>query len=82
MGLGLGLALGVLVAGGLEFIDDRLHSEKAIKALLPMKVISEIPDILTPSDERRTRATWLEWTASVLVFGIILAGSVYSYLKS
>ena len=83
MGLGLGLALGVLVAGGLEFIDDRLHSEKAIKALLPMKVISEIPDILTPSDERRSkRATWLEWTASVLVFGIILAGSAYSYLKS
>ena len=76
LGLGLGLGLGVLVVGGLEFIDDRLHSEKAIKALLPMKVISEIPDILTPSDERRSKRTmWLEWVASVLVFVIILAGS-------
>ena len=35
-------------------MDDRLHSEKEIKALLPMKVISEIPEILTPSDERRS----------------------------
>ena len=46
MGLGFGLALGVVVAGGFEFMDDRLHSEKQIKALLPMKVISEIPEIL------------------------------------
>jgi succinoglycan biosynthesis transport protein ExoP len=83
LGLGLGLGLGVLVVGGLEFIDDRLHSEKAIKALLPMKVISEIPDILTPSDERRSkRMMWLGWVASVLVFMIILAGSAYSYLRS
>ena len=29
-------------------MDDRLHSEKEIKALLPMKVLSEIPEILTP----------------------------------
>ena len=83
LGLGLGLGLGVLVAGAMEFIDDRLHSEKVIKALLPMKVISEIPDILTPSDERRSkRKMWLEWVASVLVFMIILAGSAYSYLRS
>ena len=83
LGLGLGLVLGVLVVGGLEFLDDRLHSEKAIKALLPMKVISEIPDVLTPSDERRSKRTiWLEWVASVLVFVIILAGSAYSYLRS
>ena len=82
-GVGLGLALGVLVAYGLEFIDDRLHSEKALKALLRMKVISEIPEILTPSDERRgKRRVWLGWAATVLVFMIILAGSAFSYLKS
>jgi polysaccharide biosynthesis transport protein len=83
LGLGLGLGLGVLVAGGLEFFDDRLHSEKAIKALLPMKVISEIPAILTPSDERRSkRSMWLQWVASGLAFSIMLAGCVYSYFWS
>ena len=32
IGLGVGLALGFLVAGGFEFMDDRLHSEKEIKS--------------------------------------------------
>jgi polysaccharide biosynthesis transport protein len=83
MGLGFGLAMGVLLVACLEFMDDRLHSEKGIKALLPMKVISEIPDILTPSEELKSkRVVWLEWTASVFVFGIILAASAYSYLRS
>ena len=53
IGLGVGLALGVLVAGGFEFIDGRLHGEKEIKALLPVKVICEIPQIATPADERK-----------------------------
>jgi polysaccharide biosynthesis transport protein len=82
-GVGFGLALGVLVAGGLEFIDDRLHSENAIKALLPIKVIAEIPEISTPSDERSSkRMAWLGWAATVLVFATILAGSAFSYLRS
>jgi polysaccharide biosynthesis transport protein len=82
-GVGFGLALGLLVACGLEFIDDRLHSEKVIKALLPMKIISEIPEISTPSDERRSkRMMWLGWVATVLIFVTILAGSAFSYLRS
>ena len=32
IGLGVGLALGLVVAGGFEFMDDRLHSEKQIKS--------------------------------------------------
>lgn len=83
MGLGLGIALGLLVAGGLEFFDDRMHSDKAIKALLPMKIVSEIPEIVTPSDERKVRTSIrLQWAASALVLLIILVGSAFSYLRS
>ena len=83
IGLGFGLALGLVVAGGFEFMDDRLHSEKEIKALLPMKVISEIPEILNPSDERSSRKRMLlGWAMAALVFAIILAGSVFSYRHS
>ena len=83
MGLGLGLALGVVVAGGFEFMDDRLHTEKEIKALLPMKVISEIPEVVTPSDERSsTRRTLLGWAMAAVVFAAILAGSLFSYRHS
>jgi succinoglycan biosynthesis transport protein ExoP len=81
MGLGLGLALGLVVAGGLEFVDDRLHSEKQLKALLPMKIVSEVPDILTSSDERKGKTrVLLGWAMCVFVFAAILAGSAFSYL--
>ena len=64
-------------------MDDRLHSEKEIKALLPMKVISEIPEILNPSDERSSKKRMvLGWAMAALVFVAILAGSVFSYLHS
>ena len=36
-------------------MDDRLHSEKEIKTLLPMAILSEIPEIVSPSDERSSK---------------------------
>jgi succinoglycan biosynthesis transport protein ExoP len=82
IGLGVGLALGVVVAGAFEFMDDRLHSAKEIRKLLPAEVIGEIPAIENLGDTRRTRQTfWLGWTTAIIVVGIILAGSAYSYLR-
>ena len=83
MGLGVGLMLGLVVAGGFEFMDDRLHSEKQIKTLLPMRVISEIPDILTLSDERRSKKRMLlGWAMVAIVVVTILAGTAISYRLS
>jgi uncharacterized protein involved in exopolysaccharide biosynthesis len=83
IGLGVGLALGLLIAGGLEFMDDRLHSEREIKALLPIAVISEIPAITSPLDEVKTkRRLALGWTMTALVFVTIAAGSAFSFLHN
>jgi uncharacterized protein involved in exopolysaccharide biosynthesis len=80
IGLGIGLALGFVVAGGFEMMDDRLYSEKEIKDLLPMAVIAEIPETLNPSDERSNKKRmWLGWAMAALVFATILAGSAFSY---
>lgn len=82
-GLGFGLVLGAAVAGGFEIMDDRLHSESQLKALLQMKVISEIPEVLILSDERSSRMRMLLGVAmAVLVFAVILAGSLFSYRHS
>jgi polysaccharide chain length determinant protein (PEP-CTERM system associated) len=81
IGLGVGLALGLIVVIGFEFMDDRMHSEKEIKALLPVAIISEIPEIATPSDERtRKRRMAFGWAMAALVFVTILAGSAFTYL--
>ena len=83
LGVGLGLVFGVMVAGVLEFMDDRLHSEKEIKDLLPIAVISEIPEILSPSDERTgKKRILLGWGMAAGVAVVILVGSAFNYLHS
>jgi polysaccharide biosynthesis transport protein len=82
IGLGIGLALGVFVAGAFEFADDRLYSEKEIKKLLPVPVICEIPVVKTPSEERSQSAKiWRDWAMTAVVAVVILAGSLFSYLR-
>jgi len=81
IGLGVGFALGLVLVAGLELMDDRLQSEKEIKALLPAAIISEIPEILVPSEERSNkRQVAAGWAVAALVAATILAGSALSYL--
>ncbi len=81
IGLGIGLALGLVLVGGLEVMDHRLHSEKEIKALLPIAILSEIPEIVSPSDERSSKKKMvLGWAMAALIVATILAGSAFSYL--
>ncbi|MGB9414785.1 MAG: hypothetical protein WCB58_00595, partial [Acidobacteriaceae bacterium] len=83
MGFVVGAVLGALIVGILEFLDDRLHSDKLIKKLLPAAVISEVPEILTVKDkDRDARRIVIGWAMASLVFICILAGSAFSYLHS
>ncbi|MGC2729664.1 MAG: XrtA system polysaccharide chain length determinant [Candidatus Sulfotelmatobacter sp.] len=82
MGLGIGLALGVVVAGAFEMMDDRIYDEKELQTLLPVAVISEIPAIAAAADERNERRRlWLGWATAVFVSGTILLGSAFSYFR-
>jgi hypothetical protein len=82
IGFGVGLFLGVALAGGSEFLDDRIHSEKELKALIPVGVLSEIPGISTPEEERKQmRSIRLAWIAGAFVFASILMGTAFSFLR-
>jgi len=82
-GLGVGLALGLLVAGALEFMDDRIHSRKEIKAMLPIAVISEVPEFTTDIEQRNTKKRLaLGWATTAFVTLSILVGSVFSFLHN
>jgi succinoglycan biosynthesis transport protein ExoP len=83
MGFVVGTILGALLVGILEFMDDRLHSDKQIKKLLRAEVISEVPEILTVKDKNQdARRIVIGWAAAALVLICILAGSAFSYLHS
>jgi succinoglycan biosynthesis transport protein ExoP len=82
MGLGVGLVLGLIVAGGFEFFDNRLHDEKQLTGLLPVAVIAEIPEVISAADARRaSRRAWLGWAMATVVIFTILVGSAFSYLR-
>jgi polysaccharide biosynthesis transport protein len=82
IGLVFGLLLGAVVSGGLELVDDRVHSEKELKKLLPQNILVEIPAIVNASDEQKIRKQmWLGWVTAAFVFATILAGSAFSYLR-
>ena len=82
MGLGIGLALGLVVAGAFEFMDDRLHDAKELRKLLPAEVIGEIPSIENVSDAQDAqRKILIGWATAAFVFATILVGSAFSYLR-
>jgi succinoglycan biosynthesis transport protein ExoP len=81
MGLGVGVMLGLVVAGGFELMDDRMHSEQEIKDLLPVGIMVEIPQVLNFSDQQNSkRRTRFAWTMTGVVVITILAGSAVSFL--
>ncbi len=81
IGLAVGLALGVLVAGAFEFLDDRIYDEKELQELLPVPVMSEIPSMASTADqEKERRRLWLGWATAGVVSLLILLGSAISYL--
>jgi succinoglycan biosynthesis transport protein ExoP len=82
IGLGIGLAMGVMVAGAFEVLDDRIYDEKELQNLLPVAVISEIPALTGAEDEQKERRRlWLGWATTVIVSVTILLGSALSYLR-
>lgn len=82
IGLGIGMALGVVVAGAFEMMDDRVHTQKELRKLLPPNIIAEIPAIVTVADSETARKKiWLGWATAAFVFAVILAGSAFSYLR-
>ena len=69
MGLGMGIALGIVVAGAFEKLDRRIHSEEEIKKLLPYDVLVDIPAIVNAADEQKARTKmWLSSGQPLLLF--------------
>lgn len=83
MGIAMGLFLGIGLVGGLEYFDDRMHLGEEIRDLLPVAVISEVPEIVTPDDVREARRRVMTgWATAAVVLLTILAGAAVSYLRS
>jgi uncharacterized protein involved in exopolysaccharide biosynthesis len=82
---GAGLAVGLVLGGGLAFgkekLGGKLYSEREIKKLVPYEVIAEIPSIESPEELlSHRRNAWIATAAVVVIGGFILLGSAVTYL--
>src|SRR5271165_721030 len=76
IGFVVGLALGAGCVWLAETMDDRVYSELQLRKLLPVSILSELPVISGPTDERdRQRRDSIGWATTAGVIGIILVGS-------
>lgn len=80
MGAGIGLLLGIVIAGALEMKDSSLKNLKDVRAYTQMPILGSIP--LLENDfvvRRRKRLAWLGWTTASLAAVVIMSGSVVYY---
>jgi len=82
LGLFAGLAMGLVVAGGAEFLDDRVYDEAIFKQMVPAEVLAEIPALHTPDEEQKQKQ-WQKFSfAGMGLIGIIVVlGTAISFLR-
>jgi len=79
-GAGIGLLLGLVIAGAREMKDSSLKNLKDVRAYTQMAILGSIP--LLENDfvvRRRKRLAWLGWTTACMVSVIVMVGSVVYY---
>ncbi len=83
IGSGLGLILGLVVAGAREMKDTALKNLKDVRAYTQMAILGSIP--LLENDfvvRRRKRLAWLGWTTACLAAVVIMSGSIVYYFTT
>jgi polysaccharide chain length determinant protein (PEP-CTERM system associated) len=80
IGAGIGLLLGIVIAGALEMKDTSLKNLKDVRAYTKMAILGSIPQLENDFVvRRRKRLAWLGWTTASLVAAVIMSGSVVYY---
>ncbi len=80
IGAGLGLLLGIAIAGAREMKDTSLKNLKDVRAYTQMAILGSVP--LLENDfvvRRRRRLAWLGWTTACLAAIVVMSGSVVYY---
>ncbi len=83
VGAGLGVLLGVVIAGAREMKDTSLKNLKDVRAYTQMAILGSVP--LLENDfvvRRRKRIAWLGWTTACLAAAVAMAGSIVYYYGS
>lgn len=79
-GVGLGLFLGVFMAGAKEMKDTSLKNLKDVRAYTNLPVLSSIPLLENALLVRRKRRLfWLGWSTAIIIGTLAMSSSMYYY---
>src|ERR1035437_10130245 len=80
MGTGLGLILGIVLAGAKEMKNTSLKNLKDVRAYTNLPVLSSIPLLENALLVRRKRRLlWLAWTSAIIFGSIAMSAAAYYY---
>jgi polysaccharide biosynthesis transport protein len=78
IGTGLGLMVGIMLAGAREMKNTSLKNLKDVRAYTNLPVLSSIPLLENALLIRRKRRLfWLAWSAAIILGSVLMAGSIY-----
>lgn len=80
IGTGIGLLIGLFVAGARELKDTSLKNLKDVRAYTQLNIMGCIP--LLENDlvvRRRRRLAWLAWSTACIIGLLVISGSMYYY---
>lgn len=80
IGTGIGLLIGLFVAGARELKDTSLKNLKDVRAYTQLNIMGCIP--LLENDlvvRRRRRLAWLAWSTAFIIGLLVISGSMYYY---
>jgi polysaccharide biosynthesis transport protein len=81
-GLGAGVAIGLVLAGLIEFTDVRVRKESDLEGIVSARVLVGIPKLSTElENRRRAMFRWVERGTVLAMLVLVVAGNVYSFLK-
>jgi polysaccharide chain length determinant protein (PEP-CTERM system associated) len=80
IGTGVGLMIGIVLAGAKEMKNTALKNLKDVRAYTNLPVLSSIPLLENALLVRRKRRLlWLAWSSAVIVGSIAMSGAAYYY---
>ena len=81
IGVGVGLVVGGMLAAVVELGDDRIHSDREVKEIIPASVLADIPDLRTASELRNgAKLRGLQFAAAALIICVMILGNLAIYL--
>ena len=81
-GLGAGIAIGLVLAGLIEFTDVRVRKESDLEGIVSARVLVGIPKLSTELESRRRAMfRWVERGAVLAILVLVVVGNIYSFLK-